>query len=283
MNIAFIDSNNLGYRAFHTTGHLTYGADLTGVAFGFLNQVFTFMKHAPAGIQLVFCWDSKESLRKKIYSDYKRRDPVTSESYENRLALYSQFDIIRKEILPALGWTDCWLRDGYEADDLISWGCKQVSAQRVIVSGDEDLYQCLNYGVRIFNPGTNEFFTDVDFGKKYGVTPDRWAEVKAIAGCKSDNISGAFGVGEKTVIRYFKGLLKPFGKPAQAIAEVVKNGTYERNYLLVKLPFGDWRSLQFGVGPRVLKKQDFLNVFEKYGMKSFIKRMGELSNLLELT
>jgi len=293
MTIAFVDCNNLGYRAFHTTGSLTHGSDLTGVAYGFINQLFTFFKHAPYGTEPVFCWDSKHSLRKKIYPDYKKRDEQTEEAKERRLELYAQFDAIREDILPALGWQGrCWIRDGYEADDLMAWGVDGNDNVRdkltIIVSGDEDLYQCLYQdGINetvIFNPGKNEFYTEDQLRNDYYVIGDQWHIVKAIAGCKSDNVPGVMGVGEKTAIKFLHGNLKLTDKKRMAIEIFKKSPEYRRNLKLVKLPFGNWDEQEevFIIPKVTLKKQDFLAVFEKYGMNSFIKRMDEISNLLGL-
>lgn len=290
MTMAFVDCNNLGYRAFHTTGSLTHGADLTGVAYGFINQLFTFFKHAPYGTEPVFCWDSKHSLRKKVYPDYKKRDEQTEEAKERRLELYSQFDAIREDILPSLGWRGrCWIRDGYEADDLMAWGSWKCKDKCIIVSGDEDLYQCLynenpRREVFIFNPGKNEFYTEDQLRKDYKVTGDHWPIVKAIAGCKSDNVPGVKGVGEKTAIKFLHGNMKLSDKKRVAIEEFKRSSEYERNLKLVTLPFGNWdEHVETYTIPKVtLKKQDFLAVFEKYGMNSFIKRIDEISNLLGL-
>jgi DNA polymerase-1 len=288
MTLVFIDANNLGYRAYHTTGTLSHDADLTGVAFGFLNQIFTFLKNAPHGIEPVFCWDSPSSLRKTIYPDYKKRGDQTEEAAAKRLELYAQFDVIREEIIPAMGWTDrCWQKEGYEADDLISWGCRESREKSIIVSGDEDLYQCLYHcddaPVTIYKPGKNIFYSEFDLISDYRVNSTRWAEVKSIAGCKSDNIPGVSGVGEKTAIKYLHGELRE-GKKKDSIRQFIKSDAYTRNLTLVSLPY--FQLGYDGWNPQIKKgelyKANFYDVFKKYGMDSFIRRLDEFSNILEL-
>ena len=188
MTTAFVDCNNLCYRAYHTTGTLSYGNNLTGVAYGFLNQLFTFLKKAPYGVQPVFCWDSKTNYRRGVYGGYKKREEQTEEAAQRRSELYDQFDAIRTEMIPALGWVNrCWHIEGYEADDLMAVGCEKSSEKVcIIVSGDEDLYQCLfnKSGVEtmIFNPGKNEFYRQADFFGEYNISEEYWPQVKALAG-----------------------------------------------------------------------------------------------------
>jgi hypothetical protein len=76
--------------------------------------------------------------------------------------------------------------------------------------------------------------------------------------------------------------MKLTDKKRMAIDSFTKSPEYQRNLKLVTLPFGDWKDQEIDIPKVTLKKQNFLSVFEKYGMNSFIRRMDEISNLLGL-
>ena len=283
--IILIDCNNLGHRAWHTTGGLSYGGDPTGVAYGVIQQLFTVFRHCGPG-EPVFCWDSPQNYRKEEYPEYKqRRKPATAKEVDTRAALFGQFESLKNEILPALGWGKrVYIRPGFEADDLIAWGAQTANECCTIVSGDEDLYQLLSSRVKIFKPGKNRFYNAGDFIADYGIPPSKWAEVKAIAGCSTDNVKGAVGVGEKTAIKYLLGKVRPGTRAWLSIEDAKKKGIIERNTRLVKLPYGRkcWEDMAIKLKPAPLKKQRFVEVFESYGMHSLTKRLGELSAILPM-
>ena len=283
--ITFIDCNNLCYRAFYATGNMAYGGNPTGVVFGFLNQLFTIYKNYGPSIVPVFCWDSPKSLRRDVCPTYKRKEgEATPEQIEGRLEAYRQFDEVRTKVLPALGFGNLIFREeGFEADDLIAFGCANLKVDKfkMIVSSDEDLFQCLRNYVKIFNPGSNQQFTDIDFNTSFNITPDLWPHVKAIAGCSSDNVIGVQGVGEKTAIKYLTGELSFSNKKYNVIKQFVKSKEYETNFQLVKLPYiGSKFTME--VKMPELKKEAFIDVFDRYGLESFFKRMSTISNNLWL-
>lgn len=274
--LAILDCSNLGYMAAYTTGGMSYGQIPTGVIFGFLNQIFKFAKdHGPH--EFVFCWDSRTSFRRQAYPEYKRRVKRDNDGIDYD-SIFWQFDELRTNVLPAMGWRGrSYLREGYEADDLIAWVSGQTR-KADIISGDNDLYQLLDSQyIRIYQPRKDQFYSEKDFVDEYGIHPSQWVEVKAIAGCASDTLPGVKGVGEKTAIKWLKGNLKPESKAAQSIqssTDIVK-----RNRPLVRLPYGDgWP--EFILSPVRLRRQGFYEVFKKYGFEQFIRRLSELTMVM---
>ena len=296
--IAFFDCHNLCHKALHTTGNLEHGGNPTGVIFGFFNQVFTFYRVMGPGYIPIFCWDSKPYLRSHFYPKYKKRNSeYTQEQKDAYGVLYPQIDQLRDEILPRLGFM-VWQRPGFEADDLIAFGVSKAKGLRYIVSGDEDLYQLLGEAVAIYKPGPNKPFTAGDFISKYGIDPDKWSDVKALAGCSGDNVEGVKKVGEATAIKYLNHRLKPSTKAWKSIKEAEANGIIKRNINLVKLPFlpfggkfsfgwveewEEWWDENGFINDVALNnwphlyKGNFLSVFEEFGFQSLIARMGEIS------
>jgi DNA polymerase-1 len=106
----------------------------------------------------------------------------------------------------------------------------------ITASGDQDLYQLLDYTDMYSMPKSTEIkhITRQTFIEKYGITPKEWVKVKQIAGCTSDTVPGIKGVGETTAIKYLLGQLKPKSvkyRDIEAGADIIK-----RNEWLVKIP-----------------------------------------------
>lgn len=234
MKILIIDSNYLCHRAIHTTGPLSYRGKPTGVIFGFLNQLFTLGQILRPD-EVVFVWDSRKSKRRKRYPFYKDRG--TQEPDSDLIAAFSQFSQLRRHILPELGFCNNFIQSGYEADDLIAkLVMEEPEPSFVTASGDQDLYQLLDYTDMYSMPKSVQIkqITNQIFTEKYGIKPKDWVRVKQIAGCSSDTVPGIDGVGEKTAIKYLLGQLKPESvkyKAIEAGQEIIK-----RNEWLVKLP-----------------------------------------------
>ena len=64
-----VDGDNLGWISHYSQGELSVNDLYTGVIFGFLRQVFSLADRFETN-QFVFCWDSRQSFRKKIYPEY---------------------------------------------------------------------------------------------------------------------------------------------------------------------------------------------------------------------
>jgi len=277
--IAIVDCNNLAYIAAHTTGDLTYKGKPSGIVFGFLNQIFNFAKdYGPC--EFVFTWDSKKSLRREIYPNYKRREK--KDDGKDWLSIYAQFEELKSSVLPFLGFDGrIYEKEGYEADDLIAWVTEMGYEEIVIISSDNDLYQLLFANeVVIYQPTKKKLYTNFDFYEEWGIAPESWPTVKAIAGCSSDTVEGIPGVAEKTAIKYIKGELKADSAKFRAIADgwlsVVK-----RNFPLVSLPFpNDWP--RFELNPIELRREKFTKIFREFGLKKFDDWLGQISVFMNL-
>jgi DNA polymerase-1 len=219
-------------------GHLT-----SGVIYGFLRDVVELQRRLQAD-RMVFCFEGQgKSIRKKMYSLYKHRREEklaasTEEEKQSYLDMKRQLARLRDEVLPELGYRNIFHQRGYESDDIIASVCIDVDflhgGQSVIVTSDKDLYQLLSPTVSIWDMHHNELFTDDIFRKIYGIGPAQWVDVKAIAGCGTDDIGGILGVGEKTAIKFLTGKLKTSSKAYQKIIE--GNKIWTRNLKLVRLP-----------------------------------------------
>lgn len=175
---------------------------------GFLNVINDISYRFGTG-NLVFAWDSTRSLRKEKYPFYKERRYAkerTPEEVEMDKYHFAQFAILRDEVIPTIGFVHNHIYEGFEADDIIAATVLNNTQSMIIVSSDEDLYQLLgNANMYIYRK--KSLFSAQGFKELYGISPEDWWKVKAIAGCASDCIPGVPGIGEKFAIKYLRGEL----------------------------------------------------------------------------
>src|SRR6185503_9457013 len=156
------------------------------------------------------CFDHGKGLREIKYPWYKetrRKKKLTDEQQSQYEAMRNQVKMLRTDIFPRLGLSNILWQDGYEADDLIASCCHNLpdGDQVVIVSGDRDMYQLLSPDVKVYHPIGGSLVTKKSFRKGYGIGPGLWAKTKAIAGDKTDDISGVPRVGITTAIKWIRG------------------------------------------------------------------------------
>jgi DNA polymerase-1 len=253
-------------------GDLSFEDKKVGILFGYLKQVLSIANKFDTN-KFIFAWDSKESKRKELFPEYKanRHYDKTPEEEELDAIAYSQFDTIRKEVIPTIGFKNNFMVKGYEADDIIASITKRYNAEEfLIVSSDNDLLQLLSDHVKIYNIKTKTSYNEAQMIKDYNISHVLWPKVKAIAGCNSDAIPGVRGVGEKTAIKYLNDQLKPESSSYQEIENFIKYGDYKRNIQLVTLPY---RKLDFMIyKQKETSYKGMYSICEKYGFQSLLKK-----------
>ncbi len=152
---------------------------------------------------LILCFDGIKGrqLRGALYDSYKSNRTFASEgasTHEGKdvREVFSSSGLEVNDLKPR--WTTEY-DENKEADDLIAELClsELLKGNKVVIlSGDTDLFQMLRYpDVRLNN--FRKEITPEDVVEKYGVSPDHFADWKALAGDASDNIPGVHGIGEK--------------------------------------------------------------------------------------
>lgn len=235
--ILLVDANYLARRAQYTTGQLSYQGEMTGVAFGFLRDVESQIEMR--GItRTLFAFDSRRSLRKKVLPSYKssRTENLSDEDRQQNDLFYEQLHRLKTELLPMEGFKNIVEVDGYEADDVIAKYAQYVESpdEAIILSADNDLLQCVTENVYFHNPTSKKIVNRQSFIQEWGIPPEQWAQVKALAGCATDDVVGVKGVGEKTAADFFNGKLKK-GVRWHLVSENLD--LIGKNLPLVKLPF----------------------------------------------
>lgn len=265
------DCHAICHAAKYTLMGLSHREQETGVVYGFLSKLLSFQnEHRPSHI--VFAWDSSKSKRKKVYPEYKiKRKTVekTPEEIELNELAYPQFKLLRKEILPFLGFKNNFISPGLEADDIIASITQNTNTPCAIVSRDKDLYQLLSPTCSMLDPQTNKILTDASFTKQWGIPPTLWGDVKSLAGCPTDSVEGIERVGEPTAVKYLLGEMKESSviyKRIQASGDIIK-----RNEKLVVLPFEGTKKYKVRKGTGI-NFVNFIYMCEKYGLNSFMKK-----------
>lgn len=263
-----IDSNYLAHRAYHAMKGLSHEGDSTGMLFGFLRDVRQLDDQFRPS-RTFFCFDRGRGARREVYPGYKadrdqRYEDATPEEQDGIKEFRGQVRKLARYYLPTIGYRNIISQPGYEADDHIAAVVDVRKAPVVIVSADQDLWQLLAADVTQYNPQTGRVATVDTLQAEYGLLPSQWVMVKAIAGCKSDNVPGVAGVGEKTAAKWILGKLNPTTKTCQNIDAAV--GMIARNMQLVSLPFGGTEV------PRVLEdhvtRDGWRQVLKELGIRS---------------
>ena len=239
-----LDVHYLCHRAFHTMKELSFRGEATGVIFGFLKSL-TLLKDEFGTDRVAFCFEHSHLLRRDVYPAYKRhrhQEQRTQEEQEARASLAGQIRQLRKQYLPRIGFKNVFCFDGYESDDImavLAHATKPHEEETILVTADSDLYQCLSPWVSIYSPQKQKMLTGDWFVCKYYIQPPQWAQVKALAGCATDEVKGIPGVGEATALRYLQGELKESSKAFQSIRSGEGLKIQKRNRRLVKLPYAE--------------------------------------------
>jgi len=218
--------------------------------------------------QIIWCFDSFSSKRKELYPEYKksrRNTKYTAEELKEIEDMRSQIEDLRIHLLPAIGFGNILHCEGLEADDVIaSYVLDNPAKSKLIVSTDGDLYQLLDKAHML----AHHHMTEQSLIEKYGLRASQWAMFKTICGCRTDDVPGVAGVGEKKATAYLLGTLKETTSYYQKIVKATEDGTLELMAKLVTLPFEGTPSCFHRQDS--FSKKGFIKVCTQYEFNSFL-------------
>ncbi|MBE7730197.1 DNA polymerase I [Komagataeibacter sp. FXV3] len=194
VHLILVDGSGFIFRAFHALPPMTSpdGTPVNAV-YGFSNMLSRLLREH-AGTHLAVIFDAgRHTFRNDLYDEYKAHRPEPPED------LRPQFSLVRDATaafgVPALE------EAGWEADDLIAAYARKATdagGQCTIYSSDKDLMQLIRPGVMMMDPIKNRPIGVKEVEAKFGVAPDRVAQVQALIGDPVDNVPGVPGIGPKT-------------------------------------------------------------------------------------
>jgi 5'-3' exonuclease len=101
--------------------------------------------------------------------------------------------------------------DKVEADDTISYLAQKFGANKkkvTIVSSDKDFLQIVDENIEVYSPIKKKTYGKKEVQEELGMIPENYLIMKALLGDNSDNLTGIKGLGPKTLIKEFPGLVE---------------------------------------------------------------------------
>jgi len=194
-----IDGNSILNRAFYGIRLLTNKDGLyTNAIYGMVTMISRHIE-ALSPDYCAVAFDLKApTFRHKMYDGYK----ANRKGMPEELAVQLPY---AKECMADLGLTVVTC-EGYEADDILGTLADTMGKKGIevyVLTGDRDSLQLIDENVSVLLAKTKEtlLMDTAEFQNQYGITPDRFVDVKALMGDSSDNIPGVAGVGEKTALK----------------------------------------------------------------------------------
>lgn len=216
-HLLIIDSMNTFIRSFSTLKAMNPQGHHIGGLVGFLRSLGYLVRTIdPTRVVCVFDGKGSSTNRKNIDPNYKAQRQHTritnwgmyeskQEEYES---LSAQLDRLKDylECLPVHSLT----MEKLEADDIIAdlaLGASASGKQVTIVSSDKDFLQLIDGCISVYSPIKKTLYTKDNIVQELEVLPQNYNIVKALLGDNSDNLSGVKGLGLKTLVKEFPGLL----------------------------------------------------------------------------
>jgi DNA polymerase I len=202
-----IDGNSLVFRAFFALPESisTSKGQPTNAIFGFASMLVKIITDYGAKPTIVV-WDAGMSGRDEVYEEYKagrrERPDLLAEQWPHLQPLVDAFGYQNLKV------------PGYEADDVIATlagRAHENGIEVMIVTGDRDLFQLIEPGVKVM--ATSRGITDTKVYDRdavvdrYGIPPELIPDFVGLKGDTSDNIPGVPGIGDKTASQ----LLQEYG------------------------------------------------------------------------
>jgi len=193
-----IDGNGLAYRAFYAVVpiHTSSEVPINALA-GFVNMVLRLLKsQKPTHVAVAFD-KGIPTERVNPYQDYNAQRVEMPEDLALQLPMIEDF-------VKALG-VPVFRVPGHEADDCIGTLAKQgakAGMDVLILSGDLDLLQLVSPQIKVLTTrrGISDMviYDEKQVKRRFNLKPEQLADLRALAGDSSDNITGVPGIGEVT-------------------------------------------------------------------------------------
>lgn len=198
--LLLVDGHNLLFRMFFgmPDNFYTYSGVKFNAVYGFgsaMSKVISMIRPSHA----IVVFDSADcGERRQLDAAYKANRPDYGEMPPNDCP-FTQLKAIYA-LLDEMGIPNSEIH-GCEADDVIASYAVNHSDKMniVIMSTDRDYWQLISDSVSIldYHGADSSLITPPVVQRKFGVSPEQFADFKCLIGDKSDNIIGVPGVGPK--------------------------------------------------------------------------------------
>ncbi|SDY02675.1 DNA polymerase I [Nitrosomonas sp. Nm33] len=278
--LLLVDGSSYLYRAFHALPDLRNRQnEPTGAIYGVLNMLRRLHKDYHADYSACVFDAKGKTFRDDIYPQYKAHRPSMPADLSEQIAPLL-------ECIEAMGWP-LLIIEGVEADDVIGTLAKkaeQSGMQCVISTGDKDIAQLVNSGIKLVNTMSNEILDEAGVLKKFGVMPAQILDYLGLVGDSTDNIPGVEKVGPKTAVKWLTqyGSLDNIIAHASEIGGVVGENLRKampwleisRTLLTIKCDVNlstDWEDLVV----RPQNTQKLVTLFERLDFKTWLRELQQ--------
>ena len=202
-----VDGLNVFMRHFAANPTTSGNGESVGGVVGFLRGLKNLIDmFCPQNVVIV--WEGGGSPRRRaIDPNYKQsRRPVklnrwydeipsTIGNRNDQLNLLIKF--LRLGPVKQIYVPDC------EADDIIGYltSFELKKEKIVVVTSDKDYYQLISSNVKVWSPGQKKLIDKEEVLKKFGISVNNFVAARCFCGDSSDGISGAKGVGFKSLAK----------------------------------------------------------------------------------
>ena len=190
----------------------------TGGLVGFLRSLGFLMRTIdPTRIICVFDGQASSASRKNIDPEYKANRNIKRitnwELFDDKEDEFASMTMQMGRLVEYLQCLPLTLIsiDKIEADDTISFLAQKFGENNkrvTIVSSDKDFLQIVDENIEVYSPIKKVTYRKKEVQEEVGVLPENYLVMKALLGDNSDNLTGIKGLGPKTLLKEFPGLIK---------------------------------------------------------------------------
>lgn len=223
--IILIDGNAILHRSYHAMPRFEVNGRLVNAIYGFISILFyNISKFEPEYLAVAFDVKGK-TFRDDIFDEYKAKRVKPPQEFYDQIPDVHEF--VRSMEIPLL------TKEGFEADDIIGTISKRINGdlgegEIIIVTGDQDTLQLVDQRTKVAMPAMGKIKETVyDISAvigKFGLSPEKIIDYKALSGDSSDNIPGVRGIGPKTAGE----LLREFGSVENIYKYLDNSGDNEK-------------------------------------------------------
>jgi DNA polymerase-1 len=217
-HVLIVDSMNTFIRSFAMLQSMNPQGHHTGGLVGFLRSLGFLMRTIdPTRIICVFDGQASSSSRKNIDPEYKANRNIKRitnwEIFDDKDDEFQSMTMQMGRLVEYLQCLPLTLIsiDKIEADDTISYLAQKFAANNkkvTIVSSDKDFLQVVDQNIEVYSPIKKKTYGKKEVQEELGMIPENYLIMKALLGDNSDNLTGIKGLGPKTLLKEFPGIVK---------------------------------------------------------------------------
>jgi DNA polymerase-1 len=216
-HVLIVDSMNTFIRSFAMLQSMNPQGHHTGGLVGFLRSLGFLMRTIdPTRIICVFDGQASSSSRKNIDPEYKANRNIKRitnwEIFDDKDDEFQSMTMQMGRLVEYLQCLPLTLIsiDKIEADDTISYLSQKFrdnNKKVTIVSSDKDFLQIVDQNIEVYSPIKKKTYGKKEVQEELGMIPENYLIMKALLGDNSDNLIGIKGLGPKTLLKEFPGIV----------------------------------------------------------------------------